>query len=54
MESQLIAHPEESQLIKADIQNRILSLSSEKKNEELCDRVVVNNGTLLEAVKEFY
>lgn len=54
MENQLKAHPENADTIKADIQNRILSLNAEKKNEELCDRVILNNGTLEEIVKEFF
>lgn len=54
MEQQLKAHPENTDKIKADIQNRILSLNSEKKNEELADRVLINNGPLEEIIKEFF
>lgn len=52
IEEQLKAHPERSEEIKQDIQNRILSLNSEKKNEDLCDRMIINNSTIEQAVSQ--
>lgn len=54
MEEQLKSHPENAESIKADIQNRILSLNSEKKNEELADRIIINNSSIEQAVNQFY
>lgn len=54
LQGQLLAHPENAENIKNDIMNRILSLNTERKNEDLCDRVIVNNGTIAEAIKGFY
>lgn len=52
LEKQLLADPRNAEKIKEDIQNRILSLNSEKKNEELCDKVLVNNGELKDVVAQ--
>lgn len=37
---------------KEDIVNRIVSLDDEKKNEELCDYIIDNNGSIDDAVAE--
>ena len=37
-----------------DISNRILSLSDERKNEELCDRVILNNGDITDVIQSFF
>ncbi|RHB42222.1 hypothetical protein DW886_17030 [Enterocloster aldenensis] len=37
---------------KEDIVNRIVSLDDEKKNEELCDYIIDNNGNVSDAVSE--
>lgn len=37
-----------------DISNRILSLSDERKNEELCDRVILNNGNITDVIQSFF
>lgn len=54
MENQLLAHPENSEMIKADIKNRLLSLNSERKNEETCDSVLLNNKDVSEAIRFFF
>ena len=37
-----------------DIQNRILSIDDEKKNEDLCDKVLINNAPIDDVIQNFW
>jgi guanylate kinase len=37
-----------------DIQNRILSIDDEKKNEDLCDKTLMNNAPIDEVIRNFW
>ena len=37
-----------------DIQNRILSIDDEKKNEDLCDKTLINNAPIDEVIRSFW
>ena len=50
---QVQGNPDEEEKIRADIKNRMLSIDTEKRNEGLCDRVLVNKGPLSEVIQFF-
>ena len=54
MAKNLAANPQNRDAIISDIQNRLLSLNSERKNEEICDRILQNNGTIDEAIRQVF
>ena len=41
-------------MTKDDTVRRIVSLSDEKRNEEVCDYILVNNGTIEAAAQKIF
>ena len=48
----LIQRMLDGKMTKDDTIQRIVSLSDEKRNEEVCDYILVNNGTIEEAAQK--